>query len=67
MTVFAENLKKRREEFGVSRNVMARELHYMGFEISSQTIGNWERGKTTPDAKNIEMMDRYFEGKTQNV
>ncbi|MGT2828967.1 helix-turn-helix domain-containing protein [Streptococcus hillyeri] len=48
MTLFAEQLKKLRQEKNISQEDLAQELF-----ISRQAISKWENGAATPDLENL--------------
>lgn len=48
MTLFAEQLKKLRQEKNISQEDLAQELF-----ISRQAISKWENGAVTPDLENL--------------
>ena len=48
MTIFAEQLKKLRQEKNISQEELAQKLF-----ISRQAISKWENGDATPDLENL--------------
>lgn len=51
-----ENLRKERIEKGLTQVELAKI-----FNVSKQTVSNWESGKRTPDAKTIEELADFYE------
>lgn len=51
-----DNLKKFREDKGLSQNEMAEKMH-----VSRQTISKWETGKSFPDIESIIAFSNIFE------
>ncbi|MGT2755245.1 helix-turn-helix domain-containing protein [Streptococcus ovis] len=55
MTVFAEQLKKFRQEKNISQEELAKQLF-----ISRQAISKWENGDATPDLDNLVKLSEIF-------
>lgn len=49
-----------RKSMGWSQEDMIASLAVQGYRISRQTLTNWERGKTFPDANDIVYLCRLF-------
>ena len=54
-------LRVLRDDHGWSRDEMLVKLHGAGLPISLDTIGNWERGESPPDAKNLPILAQVLE------
>lgn len=54
--MLSENLRKERIEKGLTQVELAKI-----FNVSKQTVSNWESGKRTPDAKTIEDLADFYE------
>ncbi|MGT2682549.1 helix-turn-helix domain-containing protein [Streptococcus porci] len=55
MTIFAEQLKKFRQEKNISQEELAKQLF-----ISRQAISKWENGDATPDLGNLVKLSEIF-------
>lgn len=55
MTIFAEQLKKLRQEKNISQEELAKQLF-----ISRQAISKWENGDATPDLGNLVKLSEIF-------
>lgn len=53
--MFADNLKRTREDRGISQAVLAKALN-----VSQGTIGNWETDKRVPDVEMLKKISQYF-------
>lgn len=53
--MLSENLRKERVEKGLTQVELAKI-----FNVSKQTVSNWESGKRTPDAKTIEELADFY-------
>lgn len=51
-----ENLKKCREEKGLTQTDVIFKLYEKGVRISRQTLINWESGSTTPNANEAQVL-----------
>jgi len=51
MTDFAKNLKRIRNNIGLTQEQLAENMH-----VTRQAISNWENGKTEPDIESIDRM-----------
>lgn len=56
MTIFAEQLKKFRQEKNISQEELAKQLF-----ISRQAISKWENGDATPDLGNLVKLAEIFD------
>lgn len=56
----SDNLKKCREEKGLSYTDILFELDKIGLRISRPTLINWETGETAPDGNEIALLAGYF-------
>ena len=48
-----EKIKTAREEFDISQETLVYKLRENGFEITRQTLGNYENGCTKPEADKL--------------
>ena len=55
INLFAENLRKLREERGLSQKQLGAKLF-----VSNSTIARWENGNRLPDAMMILRLSRFF-------
>lgn len=53
--MFAARLREKREELGISQKDLAKQLN-----VSSSTVGMWERGKRNPDNDTLPKIANYF-------
>lgn len=53
--MFAEALKKRRQELGITQQELADKLF-----VSRQTVSNWENGKNYPDIPTLILISDYY-------
>ncbi|HOY10220.1 MAG TPA: helix-turn-helix domain-containing protein [Candidatus Omnitrophota bacterium] len=60
MKILGKNIKKFREEIGMSRKYLAQRLTSRGCKCTGRTVYNWERESTTPDANTLAEMHLIF-------
>jgi len=60
MKILGKNIKKFREEIGLSRKGLAQRLTSRGCKCTGRTVYNWERESTTPDANTLAEMHLIF-------
>ena len=56
MNNIGKNIKKLRQEKGITQEQLAERLH-----VTRQAVSNWEIGKTQPDIETLTVLAEFFE------
>lgn len=56
MSFAAENIRKIREQLGLTQEDVIFEFRKMDKEIATKTLSNWENGITTPNADDLAVL-----------